>query len=107
MFSKASLIIVVIHVPSGTTKDLPTCARVATIRVVRYGWILPTSLVSRTLWASLQATSNKRVLPGPLHLPPSPLGMVSKRAAAMCMLLPTSTAIVVSHLAKQLPTLVT
>ena len=38
MLSKASLIIVVIRVPSGTTKVLPTHARVATIRAARY-WV--------------------------------------------------------------------
>ena len=110
MLLKASIVIVVICIPSGTTKVLPARARAATIRVARYRWILPsssTSLVSGTLRASPRATSNKRVLDSPLHLPPSPLGIASNRAATKGVLLSTNAAIVASHLAKQSPALAT
>ena len=99
MLLKGSLVIVVIHVSSGMTKVAPTCTRVATIKAAIYGWMSPsssTNLVSRTLQASLQPRSNKRVLPGPFCLPPSPHGMVSKRAATAGMLLSTSVAMVAS-----------
>ena len=100
--SKASLVIVTICVPSRTTKVLPAHDKAATIKMVRYGQMPPsslTNLVRGTLQASLQAMPNKRVLPSPLHLPPSPHGMASKRVTAMGVLLSTSVPMVASLLA--------
>ena len=88
-----------IHVPSGMTKVLPAHARVAAIKTVRHRWISPsslTNLVSETFRVSPWVTSNKRVLPNPLHLLPLPHGIALKRAATAGVLLYTSAAMVAS-----------